>query len=678
MKNSDYFFHVVRPGKHRFGSVAGIIVGLLSLGVNLESLRGAGEAAVPAPGGQRKAVIFGSSDTSHGLTHPQVARLIFLRCVGNPENDPAKGWTCDFTDDLIRRFGMNVTNTSAETLFNYLGQHHLGYRIAIACGPTGNTLSFWGSAVDNGIMPFAPQGDNNARHRLDDPIGLRIAVGVAGGITYNLTSYGPGVELVDFGSREDYAQSWANQGAAAKYAHILDAHPDYNIWDAREHLRQAASVWARGWTETNGYGVADEHAAVGHLLPAPPVEFSAVKTRDNHQVKFSWRNFLQTGFAGVVVARQDGRVVYEGKGTNFTWTTDVDGAATFVYWARNTAGEKSRMETYQTRTVSGLRTRPTPACLVFGALPGDENASSQLFDTFQKFATNWNCDLAYRTGNAYYDQQTNFPIGQVVTVQSNFSAMVTFAISNHYRLILAPATYSDGDLYRFKADWDRATAAGIVVVLPHHPSPSTSRSPQARRLSPPCLFSGITVGEGTTKNIRTFGPGLEFFDSPGGPSQGTLAGEPTENEAAGVVGAKLARLLDANPRYNNWDARQHLRQSSSYYSSGWVEDGGYGRPAPQPVRLAQLDPAPPLEIHAEKSADGTAVQFSWRNFLQSSFAETVIQGADGAVLYHGTGTNFVWPGPLKSDQTFRFFSKDKTGKLSRGDAYTIVRAVDIK
>jgi hypothetical protein len=609
-----------------------------------------------------------------------VARLTFLRCVGNPDNDPAKGWTCDFSEDLMRRFGMNLTNTSPEALFNYLGQHQLGYRIAIVCGPEGNAASFWGSAVDNGIMPFAPQGDNNPRRRVDDPIGLRTAVGVAGGITYNLSSYGPGVEFVDYGSVQDYAQSWACQGTAARFAHILESHPNYNIWDAREHLRQAASFWTSGWNETNGYGVVSEQASVSHLLPAPPVEFSVIKTRDNHQVNFSWRNFLQAGFAGVVIARKDGRVVYEGSGTNFTWTTDHDGTETFLYWSRNAAGEKSRMESYQTRTVTGLRSRPTSSCLVLGALQGDENASGALSDNFQKLATNWICDLAYRSGNPYYDKLTKFPVGQVITVQSNFSAMVDFAISNHYRMILAPGTYSDGEPYRYKADWDRATAAGILVVLPHHPSVSMSRSPQARRLSPPFLFSAITVGEGNTKNVRTFGPGLEFFDSPGPGSsaQGGFSGEPGENEAAGVVGAKLARILDANPQYSIWDARQHLRQCSSYYATGWVEDGGYGRPVVQPGPIPALDPAPPLEIHAEKSADGKGLRFSWRNFPQSSFAETVIQTEDGTVLYHGTGMNFVWPGPLEGNETFRFFSKDKSGKLSKGDSYTVVRAGEIK
>src|SRR2546422_3311999 len=82
---------------------------------------------------------------------------------------------------------------------------------------------------------------------------------------------------------------------------ILDAHPEYNIWDAREHMRQAGSFWERGWTETNGYGRANEKAGVGKLLPGAPVDFRVEKFRDRHGVRFTWRNFLQTGFAATVI-----------------------------------------------------------------------------------------------------------------------------------------------------------------------------------------------------------------------------------------------------------------------------------------------------------------------------------------------------------------------------------------
>ena len=246
-------------------------------------------------------------DPSHDpASHPERARMTFLRWVGNLKNDPAKGWTCDTEYDLKVRFGMDPNKTSAETLFNYIGQHHLGYRIAMNCGPSGQIAGYWRCAVDNGIMPFAPHG-NNLRVRLDDPVGIHVAVSVGGGTTVSVNSYGPSLEFIEavlewgpHPTYEDPAQSWANQGLAAKFAHVLDAHPEFNIWDAREYLRQAASFWPTGWTETNGYGRVNEHAVVGKLLPGPPVDFQVVRSHDRHQVLFDWQNFEQTDFAATV------------------------------------------------------------------------------------------------------------------------------------------------------------------------------------------------------------------------------------------------------------------------------------------------------------------------------------------------------------------------------------------
>jgi hypothetical protein len=610
-------------------------------------------------------------------SHPERARRTFLRFVGNLKNDPAKGWTCDMDWDLKVRFGMNPTNTSAEALFNYIGQHRLGYRIAMCSGPAGHTAGYWRCAVDNGIMPFGPHGFNSFV-RLDEPAGMGAAVSVAGGSTVNVTTYGPGLEFIEavlewgpHPTYEDTAQSWANQRLAAKFAHVLDTHPIYNIWDAREFLRQAASFWPTGWTETNGYGRVNEQAVVGKLLPGPPVEFQAVRARNRHQVRFAWHNFEQTDFAATVIARGDGRVIYEGSRTNFVWKSDVDGSESFTYWSKNKAGEKSRMESYQTCTVTGLNCKLNQTCLMLSAPSGNEGPPFQLGELFQQVATNWVCDLVSRTGVLAFDARTQLPRSPLVALQPDLSAMISYAISNDYRILVAPVAEPDRDLYRYKSAWDRATAAGILVVLPHHASLSISRAPQARRLSPPRLFSAITVGEGTITNQFSFGPGLEFFDAPTQPDRAPV-GFATQTDAAAVVAGKLAQILDAFPGYNSWDARQHLRQSASHYAAGWVEDGGYGRPPAYAVKIAALDPAPPLDIQATTSPRGGAVTFSWQNFLQSSWAVTVIQRKDGRTIYQGTGTNFVWRSDVDGDETFGFFSRDKFGRLSRAESYSVV------
>lgn len=684
---TDNLSHSVRASRRRVVSAAWT---LITLGCLLTAPGVAGATQGPGSGSdnKRKAIMMGASvpegETDPVATHAQRARMTFLRLVGNLENDPAKGWTCDMEWDLKVRLGMNPTNTSAEMLFNYIGRHRLGYRIAMNCGPMGQTADYWRCAVDNGIMPFAPHYNNNPGLRFDDPNGIRSAVSVAGGRTVNVGSYGQSLEFIEavpewgpHPENEDTAQSWANQGLAAKFARILDAHPGYNIWDARQHLRQAASFWPTGWTETNGYGRVNERAVVGRLLPGPPVEFQAAKSRDRHRVLFSWHNFLQTDFAATVIARRDGRVIYEGAGTNFVWDSDVDGAETFSYWSKNRAGEVSRMESCQNRTLTGLNCGPYQTCLVLGPRPGDEGLTRTLCERFQQVATNWVCDLISRPMPGYANPHTPAPTDPVVAVLPDFSAMVSYAITNHYRLLIAPAVYPETDLYGFRKDWDRAAGAGILVVVPHHSSPSSSRRPQARRLSPPRLFSAITVGEGTTTNRLSFGPGLEFFDTPAEAGRGPI-GLTNQLDAAGVIAGKLGRILDANPDYNSWDARQHLRQSASHYATGWVEDGGYGRPPAHPARIAVLHPAPPLEIQAIQSAAGDSVAFSWQNFRQSSFAETVIQRKDGRTLYHGAGTTFTWRSDVSGDETFRFYSKDRTGRLSRSEAYTILRVEGLR
>jgi hypothetical protein len=651
--------------------------------------------------------------------HAEAARGNFLKLVGNPQNEPGKGWTCDFSWGVMTRLGLDPTNTPTEVLFNEIRRRRLGYRIVIVSGPGGNVLPFWCSAADNGLMPFAPMGDNTLGRRVEDEIGLRCAIGVSGGTTANFTAFGPGTEFIDAipgpapNAPEDAAQSWANQALAARFARVLDAHPEYNIWDAREHLRQCGSFWTSGWTETNGYGRANEKAAVGKLLPGAPVDFEVVRSRDGHRVNFAWHNFLQTGFAGTVVARKDGRILYEGTGTNFVWDSDVNGQETFVYWSKNSAGERSRLETYQYRTVSGLECGAYRTCLVLGAPASDEGLNLMLCQRFEQVMTNWVCDVVFRPGNAFYDHaaavsqsgnkassppgeergsnparlnvaetgqgeapKQSFPIGPVVAVLPNFSAMVNYAISNHYRMLIAPVTRAEADLYGFKSDWDRAVGAGVLVVTPHNASPSMSRRPQARRLSPPRLSSAITVGSGITNNLRSFGPGLEFFDDPEIP--GSTEGSLTSLGAAILVAGKLAQILDANPGYNLWDARQHLRQGSSYYATGWVEDGGYGRPPQRSAKIEQLDPAPPLEIRAERAADGKSVVLSWENFLQSSFAESVVARGDGRSIYHGKATEYVWRSDVEGEETFKFYSKDKAGRLSRQESFAVVRVEGLR
>jgi hypothetical protein len=628
----------------------------------------------------RKALVIGEGDApGAGLGHPQAAKNNFLRYVGNPSNDPAKGWTCDLSWDLMTQLGMDPKKTTLEELFAYIGKHKLGYRIAMRNFAHTANDSFWAAAVDNGIMPFAPHGDNTDKH-IDRPLGLQPCVAVAGGRAKRENTYGPSLEFFEAVPSgpggllgEDTAQSWANQMLAAKFAKILDRHPDYNIWDARQHLRQAASHWDKGWTERDGYGRVNLNARVGKLSPAPPIAFQAVLARNGRQVHFIWRNFAMSDFAATVIATADGRILYDGGGTNFTWTTGTNVPAGFVYWSKNKAGEKSRIESYQRRTVPGLSYAGKPSCLIL-ADPGDRAPGAiEMAGVFQAAATNWVCDIACRPGTQLAQWAGLYGVfAPYVAAFPDFSAMVDYAISNRYQLILVPADETENpDLSCFNALWDRAVGAGVAVVVPH--SGLWPETPAKALLpSPAQLGSAITVTYAEGTNILTRGPGLEFTDAAVSPPNVQGAYVYSANAAAATLAARFARAREAYPGFNLWDIRQLLRQTSSHYQDGWSPDCGYGTPAITSSKRMELELAPPLEIQVGKAEAGKAVVFSWLNFQQTDFACTIIRKADGTQLYAGQGSNFTWHSDLTGDATFKFHTRGKSGRLSRDAPYTVI------
>jgi hypothetical protein len=630
---------------------------------------------------QRKALVLGrglpQTDPNGGPTHPQGAKDNFLKLMGNPKNDPRKGWTCDLSWDLMKQLGMDPETTPVEKLFRYIGEHHLGYRIVMQNLPAGQSMPSWGVAVDNGMMPFAPHY-RNSHVRYNDPEGFKSCVSVGGGTKENHYSYGQSLEFYDAlpawisaGHYEDAAESWSNQALAAKFARILDAHPEYNIWDAREHLRQAGSHFAQGWSEEEGFGRVSESAVVTSLLPGAPVEFWAAKTSDNRKVIFTWRNFLQSDFAATVIARKNGQIIYDGTGTNFTWISDIEGDEEFKFWSRNQSGKTSRLEACNVRLVQGLAYRTDQTCLVLGTAPTDDSLNRKTYDYFREAMPLWICNMVYRPGNPTYDQATNFPQGDVVAVLPDYKSMVSYAIQKQYRLLIVPAGRREKvDLYQFKSEWDRAVSNGIAVVMVHYGWEIPSIVAAARKTTPPDLFSAIVVGGGITTNERTYGPGLELYDCI--PAHQVWPADTTQNAGAAAVAVKLARILDVNTNYNIWDARQHLRQSASHYKQGWSEESGYGRASDAVVTISELDLAPPLEIKVLKSEDGKSVSFAWENFLQRDFAESVIAKGDGTVIYHGNGTSHVWKSDLNGEETFHFYSQGKAGKRSREEPYTVV------
>jgi hypothetical protein len=275
--------------------------------------------------------------------------------------------------------------------------------------------------------------------------------------------------------------------------------------------------------------------------------------------------------------------------------------------------------------------------LVIGSV-GNEAHEASVRQYFLDTAS-WTCHIA--------EIGAGTPAGNIVTYQSNVSGCVQYAIDNEYKIIIRSYT----GVYSFKLEWDAAVNAGIAVVHAHGSNSNVFLS------NPPFLISAITVGGGTTTNVRSYGPGLEIFDA-------TVASETEESWTTAVIAGRLANILDDNPTYNIWDARQHLRQQATLYSN-WTQANGYGKATNDVV--SELGIAPPLECQATKAGNNGSVTFNWRNFLQTEYVRTRVSKA-GTPIYQDTGVSHVWTSDQIGSQNFGLFTE--TSLLSAEDSYS--------
>lgn len=620
-------------------------------------------------------------DPGAGPTHPELAKLNFLRLIDNPENDPSKGWTCQLSWDVAKQLKMDPEKTTYEELFDAIGNWKLDFKIVIYNTAQGQLATFWDKAIENGIMPISAHYDNSTGKYIPDSIGLRTCIGVGGGVKSNIYTYGPALEFYDalpgrftHSSYEDPVQSWASQVVAAKFAKIMNAHPAYNIWDARQHMRQAASHWELGWTEKNGYGRVDPDKEIGELMPAPPVDFQTRVIENGNKVVFSWRNFAMSDFANTVVGLKGGGVLYRGKGNTFTWDSTIAGDAEVLFWSENTKGARSRMESYQTRVIPGLRLFGNRSCMIVGAGPMYDSINEVLRQQFLKIADNWVCDVAYIKGNPARDKNSQYKQGHNLGVFDSYEAMVDYAIRENYSiLIVASDLFRAREIHKERELWKKAVKAGIGVVLPHGYTLAPAMRIESQKHVPDRLSAAITSGRGRQGNELSRGRGLEFIDD-ADPIQLMIA-DRSENTAAAVIAGKLAKIMDANPEYNYWDARQHLRQMSE---RKWNSEVGFGRIELAKMRVDRLALAPPVDIRAVKLNEGRQVKFQWQNFLQNRFESTVIRLEDGTEIYRGKAEEFEWPSEVTGNVTFHFHTVGREGEMSAVQPFSVIEVEGLR
>jgi hypothetical protein len=260
---------------------------------------------------------------------------------------------------------------------------------------------------------------------------------------------------------------------------------------------------------------------------------------------------------------------------------------------------------------------------------------------------------------------TGTPSGNIVTYQTDIAGCVAYAIANSYNIIIRSYT----GIYNYKVEWDEAIENGIAV---YHAHGSNAHELLA---SPPRMFGAIAIGGGKNNiNERSYGK-MERFDK--------TAGDLTEESWATPTSAARGALIQAEyPTFNLWDIRALQRMVDSYYETAWVEDGGYGQGSaiiPVVANANEIDLQPPLETWAQKSGDNKTVSFLWENFIQTRWNKTRIVRADtGATIYEGTGTSATFYSDVDGNLTFKFYSVDAQGNLSRDESYSQINITGLE
>jgi len=172
----------------------------------------------------------------------------------------------------------------------------------------------------------------------------------------NIYSYGRGLELTDYYYvLNTWGESLATPMTAARVAKIIDAHPEYNFWDIRQHLRQSCNLYPV-WNMSSGFGVAsDNSASVISLDLGIPTEMDATVSPDGSSVALTWAPFASTRYAGTKITQvSDGSLVYSGTGNYTRWVSDIAGTETFLFQTYDSLGNLSPINDAAKISATGL------------------------------------------------------------------------------------------------------------------------------------------------------------------------------------------------------------------------------------------------------------------------------------------------------------------------------------
>jgi len=258
------------------------------------------------------------------------------------------------------------------------------------------------------------------------------------------------------------------------------------------------------------------------------------------------------------------------------------------------------------------------------------------------------------------------PTATVTLRLESLSSSIDWAIDNGYDIISRSTTgLSDS---RNENEGDMAWA-GTIGIVHAHGSNSHTELTDPSRLDVICA---VAAGDGNGECGTSYGNGLEFFDDE----------ETTESYATARVAGKIAQLMTENPTWSFHDARMALRQTASYYDTGWVADGGYGNiDKSSASAVSELQMFSPTRQEYAIDTLNRQIVFTWKNPKQTDFDEAVIcrmesepqrieTPAKSEIIYNGKDETYIYNySEFRNDDYLVFMARNASEDYSYVESF---------
>lgn len=263
------------------------------------------------------------------------------------------------------------------------------------------------------------------------------------------------------------------------------------------------------------------------------------------------------------------------------------------------------------------------------------------------------------------------PTVTATTRLESLSASVTYSISNDIDIISRSTTglsdsrnENEGDTAWAGIDEDSVYGSAVYgtnkytkrVGIVH----ALGSNSHVRDTDPSYLdiISAISGG-GAGNCVASYGPGLEFFHDD----------ETTQSYSTARIAGIIGQMMIDHPSWNFHDCRMVLRQTASFYSIGWKEDGGYGAvdktAATAVSTIAMFSPT-----RVEYTVTDGNIVFTWENNKQSDSNVAIASFSSepsrtdtpesGEIIYTGVLETVSYDHHIDGTHWFVYYSRDSS------------------